>query len=504
METYCTRPDCSRPVNVFADLDDKATLKTVQQKYCITCGMPQILIGRYLPIQLLGRGGFGTAFLAVDRYTPTNRQCVVKQFQPSGNLTSGQLQIAQDLFEREALALEQLGIRHPQIPDLLAFFELEVPNTQHQKTDQFFYLVQEFIDGQTMEEELAQKGVFSQSETMIVLGEVLKILKFVHDFGSIHRDIKPSNIMRARSGHIYLLDFGAVKDVTTGKSGSQTHSSTGIYSMGFAPPEQMSGGVVYPSTDLYALAVTCLTLLTGKQPTDLYDAYRNSWNWRSHAQVSDSFARILDKLLQATPSQRFQSADEVLAALNRPLGMTPPSGKPRQPTRVPSLSQSKVPSSTSIQQSVPSSSTGGQSQGAMKASGPSQMISARSPSVSTFKIVAGAAFTGFEFGIGAIATFSLLGITPIGLGVILVISLGLIVGQIRGILEGIDLPILAVLTLVAAVVFEVFGNFSFLSGLQGLANPYVAIAFIAVMAGLTFMAISILFLLVYRVISSLI
>ncbi|MGJ3252256.1 MAG: protein kinase domain-containing protein [Elainellaceae cyanobacterium] len=503
METYCTRPDCPRPVNVFADLDDKATLKTVQQKYCITCGMPQILIGRYLPIQLLGRGGFGTAFLAVDRYTPTNRQCVVKQFQPSGNLTSSQLQIAQDLFEREALALEQLGIRHPQIPDLLAFFELEVPNTRHQTSDQFFYLVQEFIDGQTMEEELTQKGAFSQSETLIVLSEVLKILKFVHDFGSIHRDIKPSNIMRARSERIYLLDFGAVKDVTTGKSGSQANSSTGIYSMGFAPPEQMSGGVVYPATDLYALAVTCLTLLTGKQPTELYDAYRNSWNWRSHAQVSDSLARILDKLLQATPSQRFQSADEVLAALNRPSGMTSQSSKPRQPTSVPSSSQSKVPSSTSIQQSVPSSSVR-QSQGAMKVSGSSPGGSARSPNLSTLKIVAGAAFTGFEFGIGAIAMFSLLGITPISLGVILIISLGLIVAQIRGILEGSDLPILAVLTLVAAVAFEVFGNFSILSSLQGLANPYVAIVFIAVMAGLMFMAISILFLLVYRVISSLI
>ncbi|MGJ3247878.1 MAG: protein kinase domain-containing protein [Elainellaceae cyanobacterium] len=501
MKTYCTRPDCLRPVNVFADLDDKATLKTVQQKYCTTCGMPQILIGRYLPIRLLGKGGFGTAFLAVDRYTPTNRQCVVKQFQPSGNLTPSQLQIAQELFEREALALEKLGVQHPQIPNLLAFFELDVPNTRHQKSDQFFYLVQEFIDGQTMEEELTQKGSFSQSEALIVLGEVLKILKFVHDFGSIHRDIKPSNIMRARSGQIYLLDFGAVKDVTTGKSGNQTNSSTGIYSMGFAPPEQMSGGVVYPATDLYALAVTGLTLLTGKQPTELYDAYRNSWNWRSHAQVSDSLARILDKMLEATPSQRFQSADEVLAALNRPLGMTSSSGKSRQPVGTPSQPQVQMSSSTSMQQSVPPSPSVSRPQGAMKASGSSQG-SAGSPNVSTFKIVTGAAFTGFEFGIGAIAIFSLLGITPISLGVILVISLGLIVAQIRGILEGSDLPILAVLTLVAAIAFEMFGNFSLLSALQGLANPYVAIAFIAVMAGLMFVAISILFLLVYRVISS--
>ncbi|HHP7244517.1 MAG TPA: hypothetical protein ACFE0H_07510, partial [Elainellaceae cyanobacterium] len=234
-----------------------------------------------------------------------------------------------------------------------------------------------------------------------------------------------------------------------------------------------------------------------------YDSYRNSWNWRSHAQVSDPFARILDKMLQATPSQRFQSADDVLTALRRHLGRTSSSGKPRQPTRAPTPSQVQMSSSTSMQQSVPSSPSGGRPQGMMKASGSSQG-SAGSLNVSTFKIVTGAAFTGFEFGIGAIAIFSLLGITPISLGVMLVISLGLIVAQIRGILEGSDLPILAVLTLVAAVAFEVFGNFSLLSALQGLANPYTAIVFIAVMAGLMFVAISILFLLVYRAISSLI
>ena len=137
MEILCTRTGCPRPVNSFADLDDSNILKTVQQKFCTSCGMPLILIGRYLPVKLLGKGGFGAAFLARDRYTPAMRQCVVKQFQPAGDLTPQQMQIAQGLFEREAVVLEELGNRHPQIPDLFAFFPLEVPSLQPGKPDHF-------------------------------------------------------------------------------------------------------------------------------------------------------------------------------------------------------------------------------------------------------------------------------------------------------------------------------------------------------------------------------
>jgi serine/threonine-protein kinase len=108
MEVYCTRPGCPRPQNFFSDLDDSNSLKTVQQKFCTTCGMPLILSGRYLPVKLLGQGGFGTAFLARDRYTPAMRQCVAKLLQPPANLNPQQLQIAQNLFEREAAVLEEL------------------------------------------------------------------------------------------------------------------------------------------------------------------------------------------------------------------------------------------------------------------------------------------------------------------------------------------------------------------------------------------------------------
>jgi len=144
MEIYCTRPQCPRPQNHFVDLDDNATLRTAEQKYCTACGMPLILAGRYLPIKLLGKGGFGAAFLSRDRYTTRMRQCVVKQFLPSGDLNPNQLQLAQDLFEREAIVLEEIGSEHHQIPQLFAYFPVVVPGLQTNKEDQFFYLVQEF------------------------------------------------------------------------------------------------------------------------------------------------------------------------------------------------------------------------------------------------------------------------------------------------------------------------------------------------------------------------
>ncbi|WP_254721730.1 protein kinase domain-containing protein [Kovacikia minuta] len=347
MDLYCTRPGCPRPVNPFPDLDDPAVLRSVPQKFCTACGMQLIVGGHYLPLKLLGQGGFGAAFLARDRDTRSLRQCVVKQFQPSGNLSPAQLQIAQDLFEREGDVLESLGNAHPQIPDSYAFFEMTVPGLQPGKQDKFFYLVQEYIDGQTMEEELEQKGQLSSDEVMELLESILPVLRFIHENGSIHRDIKPSNIMRHRNGRFYLLDFGAVKQAT--KGGVAAARSTGIYSQGFAPPEQVSGSEVYPSTDLYALAVTCMMLLTGKQPNELLDSYSNTWKWRNYvAQVTSPLADVLDRMLLPTPSERFHSATEVLEALKQPIAPTPSrkAVSPPSPPPSPSSPASPTPPTT--------------------------------------------------------------------------------------------------------------------------------------------------------------
>ncbi len=478
MEIYCTRPGCSRPQNLFPDLDDRATLKTAQQKFCMSCGMPLILVGRYIPSRLLGRGGFGAAFLARDRYTPAMRQCVVKQFQPSGDLNLQQMKIAQELFEREAEVLEQLGSHNDQIPDLFAFFPLIVPTQQVGKEDQFFYLVQEFIDGKNLEEELAEKGTFSEAEILEVLREILKVLNYVHENGSIHRDIKPSNIMRDRRGRLYLLDFGAVKQVTKAAAAGTAGRSTGIYSMGFAPPEQMSGGQVYPSTDLYALAVTLITLLTGKEAGELYDSYSNQWNWRNYAQVSTPLADVLDRMLLATPNQRFPSAQEVLDALAprptpSPLPVTQSPTPPPQvspPTVVPAVSQPL----SSHPQAVP--------------------LSSPPSSSSTFPLIpvlTGAAFTGFEGALLFIALASLLPSPGISVGVWGMIMGGLIFAEFRRIIEKFDFLIIAGLTLAAVVFF------------QGLRKgiPIQLVIVISVLAGAGAIAVTALFRLIYLLLS---
>ncbi|MFN9176546.1 MAG: protein kinase domain-containing protein, partial [Synechocystis sp.] len=349
MDLLCTRPGCAR-LNPFPDLDNRNTLQTAQQKFCTHCRMPLILAGRYLPVKLLGQGGFGAAYLALDRFTPTMRFCVVKQFQPSGNLNQDQLNLALSLFEREATVLEKLGDRHEQIPDLYAYFPLIVENPRTGKEDQFFYLVQEFISGQDLEKTIEQQGPMSESQVRWVLTEMLGILAFVHGNGTIHRDIKPSNLIRDQEGKLFLLDFGAVKEVATGNL--NPGSSTGIYSMGFAPPEQMAGGQVYPATDLYALAVTCLYLLTGKTAQDLYDAYHNQWTWRiPGVKVSDQLAQVLDRLLLPTPKDRYPSAEAVLAALNG----TPssPVATSKTPTKIQPQSSSPISAHPPAQPAAP-------------------------------------------------------------------------------------------------------------------------------------------------------
>lgn len=459
MQLHCTRLSCTRPLNHAPDLDDPSVLKAVSQKFCTCCGMPLILVGRYLPMKLLGKGGFGAAFLGRDRYTPGFRQCVVKQFQPSGNLSATQLKIAQDLFEREAEVLEQLGREHPQIPDLFAFFELTAPNSQSGKEEKYFYLVQEYIDGQTLEEELAQTGRFPETEILKVLEQVLKILDFVHENGSIHRDIKPSNIIRHKNGRFYLLDFGAVKFVT--KAVGQPQNSTGIYSAGFAPPEQMSGGQVLPCSDLYALAVTCVMLLTNKPPQELLDSYNNTWKWRNYAQVSSHLANVLDRMLLYAPADRYQSATEVLDALApKPVITPPPISPPPQKVK------------------------------------PSRQI--RLPQFSTTEILSGALFTGFEGGIIAIALVSLLGTTLISAGFWIALVGILITAQLARFIEKIDFVILAGLSI---AIVGLVGQLNWAGAFIQAGHPFLNILVIAGFTGLVTLAIAILFQLIYKLVS---
>lgn len=401
MKVYCTRPGCPRPENYASDLDNEKTLNQVQQIYCTTCGMPLILDGRYLPERLLGRGGFGKALLACDRRYPSLRKCVVKQFMPPSDLTPAQLAIAQAKFDDEAKALDRLGHAHPQIPNLLAYFPLEVPGWHSAQPQQFFYIVQQYIEGQNLEDELASKGRFTEAEVRDVLKQTLPILQFVHeaaDPAMIHRDIKPSNLIRQqKTGTLYLLDFGAVKEVTQAAGGAGR--STGIYTPGYAPPEQMQGAPVFPSSDLYALAVSCIMLLTGVEPSQLFDSSSNSWQWTDKAKVSAELTAILNRMLQHDHIDRFSSAKEVLKALNPAVTVAPPAAN--QP-----------------------------------------IVSSRRK-FSTIELLGSAAFTGFEAGLLGMGLSTVLSAVPIVVVTTAIVLVGLVFAQFRRWIEKTDLAIIA-------------------------------------------------------------
>ncbi|MEA5478373.1 serine/threonine-protein kinase [Pseudanabaena galeata UHCC 0370] len=325
MDIYCTRPHCTKPLNSFADLDSGNTLKTITQKFCTACGMPLLLGGRYIVERPIAQGGFGATFLARDRYTPAMKRCVVKLLQPVG-LTSSQMVIAKQMFEREATVLEDLGT-HPQIPDLLAYFEVQSGQ------DEFFYLVQEFVDGFTLEQIVEQHGAIAEADVLEIMQSLLPVLTFIHEKGSIHRDIKPANIMVRKLDQTYfLLDFGAVKQVA---GAAQGQKSTGIFTPGYGAPEQMRGDTVFPATDLYAFAVTCLFLLTGKEPEELFDVSYNKWQWDRFVKLSPSLNSVLHKMLETAPSDRFNSAASVIQALSSKIAATAPT--PVKPTHQTSI-----------------------------------------------------------------------------------------------------------------------------------------------------------------------
>lgn len=272
--------------------------------------MPLILDGRYVIEKPLAQGGFSITYLARDRRTPGMKRCVVKQLILHG-YNEEQKRKAKELFAREGAILEELG-EHPQIPDLLAFFELEVDG------ESFFYLVQEYIDGVTLESLINDFGPLPTSDVLDVLRKLLPVVQFVHDRGAIHRDIKPANIMVHRqTQEYYLLDFGAVKQIRS-ITDRGLHRSTAIYTPGYAAPEQMSGSRICPATDIYGLGATCVFLLTGKHPDEMLDTVTQRIQWRAHARrLNTGFADIIDRMVAPSLGERYSSANEVLTDLEK-------------------------------------------------------------------------------------------------------------------------------------------------------------------------------------------
>jgi serine/threonine protein kinase, bacterial len=288
----------------------------------------QVVGSRYRIFKHLGGGSFGQTYLAEDAYIPEDNLCVVKQLKPqfTDPLT---LQVARRLFESEARTLHKLG-SHGQIPRLLAHFE----------ENQDFYLVQEFIEGHDLSRELLLGKRWSEADAIKLVWEILEVLSFVHQHQVIHRDLKPSNIRRRqRDGKLVLIDFGAVKQISTQVVTSQgkTMLTVAVGTMGYAPNELLSGKPRLCS-DIYAVGMMGIQALTGMYPTELRDdPTTGELVWKDGINVSPEFSQILDSMVCYDFRQRYQTTQEVMKVLE-PLMVAIPSHQsvslPVQPTEV--------------------------------------------------------------------------------------------------------------------------------------------------------------------------
>lgn len=281
--SFCPNRTCPRPQN-----PDNA-------RFCQTCGDRLRLGDRYLALDTVPQARdrltseSGSTLRGTD--LQTGEQVILKQYAVGDRLAT---------FRQDVARLNQLG-EHPQIPNIVAYFERESQQ----------YVLQEFVEGQSLLTELQTTGTFSEKQVREVLQEVLPLLQFLHDRQVIHRDIKPANFLR-RNDALMLVDFGTAKHAT---KSALARTGTVLGSAEYAAPEQLVGKAI-PASDLYSLAVSCIQLLTGLAPFDLYNSAIGTWIWRSAAiDISGNLADTIDRLLQSSASQRYQSASEVMQVL---------------------------------------------------------------------------------------------------------------------------------------------------------------------------------------------
>ncbi|NJR48337.1 MAG: protein kinase [Leptolyngbyaceae cyanobacterium CSU_1_3] len=267
----------------------------------------QLLTGRYLILEKLGTGGFSETYLARDKYLPRHPLCVVKYLKlPSHSTISPE--IAQQLFETEAHLLEQFGQQHTQIPTLFAY-------CQEQDS---IYLVQEYIEGESLSKWLNHRKPFTEKAAIALLLEVLPILEYIHLHQVIHRDITPGNLVRRRDGKVVLIDFGAAHYL------SETNQSIDLPPLeigtpGYMPDEQRLG-MPQASSDLYALGILAIHLLTGVDPQQFkQDLIAGELDWQCYLQqsLSPDLVMVLNRMVRSRASDRYQQASDVLADLQK-------------------------------------------------------------------------------------------------------------------------------------------------------------------------------------------
>ncbi|MEC4892313.1 MAG: serine/threonine-protein kinase [Oscillatoria sp. PMC 1051.18] len=271
--------------------------------------MNTILAGRYQVVKHLGGGGFGQTFLAKDTHLPGHPHCVVKQLKPKIE-DAATLEVAKRLFDREAETLYKLGDRD-RIPRLLAHFE----------QNQEFYLVQEYIPGISLDEEITPSKQLSEAHVRTLLTDILEVLAFVHQENVIHRDLKPANLIRReKDGKIVLIDFGAVKYSTQASSlQGETSLTIAVGSPGYMPSEQQAFKPRF-SSDVYAVGILALQALSGLSARDLPQDDNGEFVCHllpNRTPIDPNFAAVIEKMVRYDYRQRYQNAGEALAALKQ-------------------------------------------------------------------------------------------------------------------------------------------------------------------------------------------
>jgi serine/threonine protein kinase, bacterial len=284
-----------------------------------------LLNNRYQVIKVLGAGGFGETFLAEDTHMPSRRRCVIKQLKPISN-DPKTYEMIQQRFEREAATLEYLGESSDQIPKLYAYFS----------ENGLFYLVQEWIEGQTLTNIVEAKSYESETVVREILVSLLSVLNYVHSKGIIHRDIKPDNIiLRSSDSKPVLIDFGAVKETIRSVVSSSHHPTRSLVigTPGYMPTEQAIGRPVY-ATDIYSLGLTAIYLLTGKHPPELQTHLQTGEIlWQDLApNVSSNLAKVINQAIKTHVSDRYSTASKMLYDLKSVSDISVPNSDTTTPT----------------------------------------------------------------------------------------------------------------------------------------------------------------------------
>jgi serine/threonine protein kinase len=260
-----------------------------------------ILQQRYKIVKILGHGGMGAVYLAEDQRLPT--KWAIKEMKKEG-LSEEEMAEAAELFQTEARLLSDM--RHRNLPRIVDFFE----------QDQQLYLVMDFVEGQTLEQRMAESGPLSVPFALELCLQITDVLDFLHTRKNpvVFRDFKPGNVMLTPNDEVKLIDFGIARVFK--KDASADTKALGT--PGYAAPEQYGRGQSGPRTDLFAFGATIHHALTGRDPTDEPFHFPPLSDFRKD--LPPEFSAMLESCLSLKPDGRPESAFAIKRLLEQLLG----------------------------------------------------------------------------------------------------------------------------------------------------------------------------------------